>query len=194
VVLAVPAYWQAKHRVNPVPLPRPLTALPTTLDTWRATEGALPAIPMVDFPGSDRLERVYWSPSGARVSLLLIYVPDQSGSRELVGYRTAPLLRGAGISLGSVSVMRSEAREQDTRVVTFAWYDVGGHVTGTPWLAKAQTAWNVITKHRSDATLVAVQARYAPGEPSVSEPELRRFVARMLESLRSTLHDPPIAS
>jgi EpsI family protein len=198
MVLAVPAYWQAKHHVNPVPLPRPLTALPTTLDTWRATEGALPAIPMVDFPGSDRLERVYWSPSGARVSLLLIYVPDQSGSRELVGYRTAPLLRGGtGVSLrapsgGSVSVTRSESREDDAKIVTFAWYDVGGHVTGSPWRAKAQTAWNVITQHRSDASLVAVQARYAPGVASVPEGELRGFVASLLGPLRSTLHDPPL--
>jgi len=199
MVLAVATLWQAKHHVRPVPLPRPLTALPTTLDAWRATEGALPAIPMVDMPGSDRLERVYWSPSGGRVSFLLLYVPDQSGSRELVGYRPAPLLRGGtGVSLrspsgGSVSVTRSEAREDDAKIVTFAWYDVGGHVTGSPWLAKAQTAWNVLTRHRSDAALVAVRARYAPGEAPVPEAELRGLVARMLESLRSTLHDPPSA-
>jgi hypothetical protein len=65
-------------------------------------------------------------------------------------------------------------------------------VTGSPWRAKAQTAWNVITQHRSDASLVAVQARYAPGVASVPEGELRGFVASLLGPLRSTLHDPPL--
>jgi len=197
VALLGVAVWQAKLRIRPAPLLHPLTTLSTRLASWRATEGALPAIPMADIPGSDRLERVYWSPAGARVSVLVLYVEDQSGPRELVGYRTAPLLRGGRtvtvrpLSSGPVTVERSETREADTTLVTYAWYDVGGHVTGSPWMAKARTAWHALTRRRSNAAVIAVRARYAPGEASVSESELRGFVARMIEALRSTLREAP---
>jgi len=64
-------------------------------------------------------------------------------------------------------------------------------VTGSPWAAKARTAWHALTRRRSEAAVVAVRARYVPGQPSVPEPELRAFVARMVEGVRWTLHDVP---
>ena len=184
--------WQARSRITPVPLMVPLTAIPTRVGVWQATEGALPPIPVVEIPGSDRLERVYWSPSGSRVSLLVLYVQDQSGPRELVGYRTAALLRdGTALALnprsGPVKVRRSDEREDGAVVVTIAWYDIDGHVTDSAWEAKVRTAWNVLTRHRSNAALVAARARFAPGEASAREREMLPLIEGMVDGLRATL-------
>ena len=88
-------------------------------------------------------------------------------------------------------VARSELRQDDTTLVTFAWYDVGGHVTGSPWMAKARTAWQALTGHHNQAAVVALQARYGPGGIPVPEPELRAFVARVVEGVRGTIQELP---
>jgi EpsI family protein len=185
--------WEGTMRQTPVPLPRPLSELPRQLGGWSGGEGAADAIPIVLIPGSDRLTRVYESPARLRVNVLVLYVPDQSGNRELVGYRTTPLLLGgAGVTLrprdrAPVEVRRLETVEGERTVVTFAWYDVGGHVTGSPWRAKVQTAWNVLSRGTSGAALVVIRAEYPRGDARDREPSIRAFAERLLESLRSVL-------
>lgn len=185
--------WQAGFKPTPVPLSRPLSNLPLQLGAWRGGQGVPGAIPLVAIPGSDRLERVYLSSSRAAASLLVLYVPDQSGAHEVVGYRTTPLLDGTAVSLragnaGSVEVRRSEIREGERSIVTFAWYDIDGHVTGSPVNAKLRTGWNALARGRSNGALVAVRAEYLSGdEERAGEPELRALVGQILDSLRSVL-------
>jgi len=169
-----------------------LSELPAQLGSWRGEEGIAGAIPVVAIPGSDRLERTYSSPSRFDASVLVLYVADQSGTHELVGYQTTPLVQGAPVWVGSresgkARIRRSETREEGYSIVTFAWYDIDGHVTSSPWDAKFRTAWNVLARGRSNGALVAIRAKYAADEASAREPELRAFVTQMLDSLRSAL-------
>ncbi len=185
--------WEATIRPTPVPLRRPLSELPRQLGTWSGGEAVAGTVPLVAIPGSDRLERVYESPSRFAVSVLVLYVADQSGDRELVDYRTAPLLRdGTAVTFrpqnaGPAEVSRSETLEGEHSVVTFAWYDIGGHVTGSPWNAKLRTAWHFLSRGTSNAALVVIRAESSPEEARQREPEIRSFVERVLESLRSVL-------
>ena len=187
--------WEAAFRPTPVPLAHPLSDLPLQLGAWRGGEGIAGTIPLVPIPGSDRLERIYSSPSGFAANVLVVYVADQSGDRELVGYRTTPLLRGGTTVAvrpriaGPAEVHRSETREHGYSIVTFAWYDINGHVTPSPRDAKVRTAWDALSRGRSNGALVVIRAEYSPDEAATREPELRGFVEQMLDSLRSALRN-----
>ena len=193
LLLAALALWQMRFHIHPVPLPRPLTAVPGQLDTWRATEGALPAFPMDPIRGSMLLERTYWDANGKAISTLVMYVEDQSGPRELVGYATSSLFRyGAPVTLrsgsGTFEARRSAEQDHDDEIVTLAWYDVGGAETSSPAMAKAITAWHALTGGHTEAAVVAVRARFAMGETASREPEMRRFAGLLRDALRPALH------
>jgi EpsI family protein len=185
--------WQAVLRPVPVPLSHPLSSLPLQLGSWAGGEGGANAIPLAEIPGSDRLERAYSPPSRYPANVLVLYVADQSGRSELVGYRTTPLLRdGADVTLrspkaGPVQVRRSEAIEGDRSTVTYAWYDIDGYVTGSPMNAKLRTAWNVLSGRRSNGALIAVRAEYPRDKTRMLEPELRALAVEILDSLRAVL-------
>jgi EpsI family protein len=194
LALAALALWQMRFHIHPVPLPRPLTTVPARIGAWHATEGALPALPVDPIRGSMLLERTYWDPNGAGLGVLAMYVEDQSGPHELVGFATSKVFRyGAKVTLRTASgrvleARRSSEQDRNDEIVTLAWYDVGGVETSSPAVAKAATAWHALTGGHTEAAVVAVRARYPIGETSSREPDLRRFAGLFRDALAPVLH------
>ncbi len=186
----------ARAEPVPVPLARPLYALPATLGEWEmVSSGRLrPEIQNV-LGGDQDLTRRYVRADGTTVSLMLIYWERQSGDRMIHDPETC--LPGAGWSIessggltlreGALPVYRFLAEREDASVLFYLWYVQAGHVQSNT-LERRLAMTKSYFSGRTDGAMVRVLVQLGGREDSDSaESALRSFAETLAPALEGVL-------
>jgi EpsI family protein len=159
--VALGAYLRLYQPI-PVPLKRELNSFPLTIANWTAA-GTPAELPV--YSNSDHeFHRIYHNDSGESLQLYVGYYSFQEQGRELISERTAELDRQASpvavtLSPGvAIQVNRLIQRVNGRSRLILFWYDLNGRVVADRWLAKAHTAWDGLTRWRSNAAIVVVSS------------------------------------
>jgi EpsI family protein len=154
------------HFVRPtaVPLERSFGTFPLRIGGWHGV-GSSPDQLAYRASGADaELARVYENGAGNTIGLYVAYYSYQRQAKELVSYRTDVLHQDAArVTLRLADALDVEVNQvvkQDggrRRLVLF-WYDVNGRVVASPYVAKAYTTWDALTRNRTNGALVVVTA------------------------------------
>jgi EpsI family protein len=181
------------HQVAPVPLEAELGQLPSAIGEWRDA-GAWASSPSVQAGGFDReLSRRYVAPDGSEVELLVGYFEQQRQGHELVGYEVSRLL---SMETGPFAVdLNPDVRVKDFLTsnqgrlhhVTY-WYHLNGRIVSDGYRAKLWTAWDSLTRRRSNASVVIVRTRVSSAAAlDASRVKVRGFLEALVGASRSYL-------
>jgi EpsI family protein len=190
-ILAATIAFERFHHVAPVPLRVEFTLLPSVLAGWRVL-GAPMSPRTVQPAGFDReVSRRYVAPDGTEVELLVGYFERQRQGHELVGYEVSRLL---AMETGPFPVdLRSDVRVKDflTSVrgrlhhVTY-WYVLNGRVVSEGYQAKWWTAWDSLTRRRSNGSVVIVRTPIdSAAALQASRLKVRGFIEALVGATRS---------
>jgi EpsI family protein len=164
IMLASANALGAWREVAPVPIAAELDGFPQQLGSWRATGvAATSGMEALNFDRS--LSRVYSSPDGDEAHVFIGYYGHQTQGRELADYRMRNAL------VGPVTVAQTLRIGDDFRVKDFVtvkggqaqhvtyWYVLDGRIVPEDYQVKLYTAWNSLSRGRSNGAVVVVRAR-----------------------------------
>jgi EpsI family protein len=150
------------YRPRPVALARDVDALSETVGDWKG-EASDPPAEIVRAPGAHHeLNRVYRNAAGRSAHLYLAYFETQARGRKLVSHVTkdwhqrAEPFEIAGPDGSVVLVNRVVTRAGREGRVIFFWYDVGGRVIASRYVAKLASVSDALMRRRDNGAMVAV--------------------------------------
>jgi EpsI family protein len=188
VVLLLTAALGALPRGSAVEPAIPLSRFPASLgDSWvRSTLVRSPVL------GGDRadvaLVRSYTGPSGRTVQLYVGYFGTQEQGREVINQQMLALegdatrlrLTASDLAVPANALLQS-APSAASRYVIF-WYDVNGRLVASGRVGKAWTAWEFVTRGRTNGAVVVITAEIPPGVQSSDVAGEAQAFARLVAS------------
>lgn len=145
-----------------VPTRTPLADLPADIGAWHvdpsSTDRPVQTVVWPIAGATHEVARTY-TDAGRAITLQVSYFDRQAQGRELVGEDSSRLhQRDAAVRLphgdGTFVVREAEVAAATHRRYAMFWYDLNGHITGNRLEAKAWTAWQTLTRMRSNGALV----------------------------------------
>lgn len=201
VVLLIGLWKPAAHALNAPPSDaapqlRPFAAVAP----WHA--GAAPFTewtPALDEPAA-ALHQVFTN-GEAPVGMHLAYYRDQSEQAEAIrgegalannteeAWRRIATER-IDVTLGDLNVhaIRTEYMHPRDRIVAWRWYWIDGHMTASPYAAKAHLAWAKLRGAGDDAAVIVLYTRRTDTGRDADR-RLAEFAAAMSPQLLATLRD-----
>jgi EpsI family protein len=160
-------------RMEEVVLRRPLESLPLQLGRWTALGGSsadraeAPAAIVTAWSGADRkLERVYISEAGERVSVAVYYFAAQRQGREIVSSAASSLHRQASAvkfdGLDDFRFAANMVQWPDRNEVAVFWYDTSGHIEAGEIAAKISTMRRAILSGRTNGAAIVLRTSGNP--------------------------------
>gem|GEM_PF-282150 len=136
-----------------------ISAFPIQLGPWKGRD-VPSAFPIFRDLGADQeISRKYETPAGEAVTLYIGYFEHQDQDKKMTSYKSEGLDEGAiKIRLeyprGSLAVNQSIQRVGSHRMLVLTWYEVDGRMMANRYLAKAYTAWEALTRRKSDGAVI----------------------------------------
>jgi len=178
-ILLIAAAMPLVARSTDVGLARDLEMLPGTLGSWRLVsrdsaemsrlsgirEDLVQSYPestgVLRFAGVDDETSLVYENSSMRLRLYVGYYRRQEQGRELAGDAGQALAAAStpvSLALGSETVTAREVvRTGDgARRGILYWYDVNGRLVSDRYMAKAYTAWDALTRQRTNGAVVMI--------------------------------------
>lgn len=175
----------------------PQLALPPVIVPWQAAPRFIDLQPQFSNPSATLHEA--FQAGDQQVGLYIAYYRNQDYDRKLVTSTNtliAPAnpewqLTGAGTTAGSGQALPAGIRTyefsrkfgvSDSRYQAWQWYWINGWLTSSDILAKALTAWSMLSGHGDDSAVVILYAPKAEAERSLSA-----FSRDMADAIQRTL-------
>jgi EpsI family protein len=153
IVVRKPAQYQMNQ---------PLLNFPYELSAWRGSDLELKDRPFKLSNIDEEILRAYRSVSGERVRLYFGYYASQDNDKKLVYHKLQSLYdstREVSFPINnekSITVNYGSIRNEDTLYEVLYWYEIGGRVISSRYIAKLFTIMMNLTERRSDGGFVAV--------------------------------------
>jgi EpsI family protein len=160
-------FYSASHGEN-TPLPAPLTAFPTSVDSWRTVqEGVIDQDTRDILKADDLMSRFYAGPKGGAELFIAYFKTQRQGQSPHSpknclpgsGWQTVPSETGRvdiPVSGGSININRYVVTKGEAQSVVYYWYQSQGRVIADEFAAKFYLVSDSIRHHRSDTALVRV--------------------------------------
>jgi len=184
-----------------------LGSLPRTLGTWQLAErdrGTADRLSQVSenlveaypasaglrrFPGADDEVSLVYENLTVRVRLYIGYYRRQEEGRELAGEAAQLLARAStpvSLIVGSETIKAREVIASDNRVTQgiLYWYDIDGRIVADTYLVKAHTAWNAVTRRRTNGAVIMITWESRPGAIADGHTEALAFARELVPVLR----------
>jgi EpsI family protein len=187
-------FYERVRADTPVPLRAHLVAFPNEIANWHFDRVGSVLPSLASQANFDQwTSRVYTSPNGTELELLLGYYERQQQGKELGGFELAPVTP-ADFRATTSGVGRARVKDGLTTVkgrtyhLTY-WYLVDGRAVTEGYQAKLWTTLNSITTGRSNGGLLVVARPLGPGETiEASREQILSFVGEVMRA--STVYFP----
>lgn len=195
--LAFPAACSLSGRDEVKPARDSLRLFPTDLESWRASESALPADVEQALGLEDYVLADYVGPQGEQVNFYAAYYASQrkgqsphspqvcipGGGWVISDLRTVPIPLDGQEPLEAVRVVIDRAGE---RALVYYWFDQRGHRLASEYAMKWYLLRDAVVRNRTDGALVRVMTGLARNEDlRAGDERLMRFVRLAAPRLRT---------
>jgi len=173
-------FYSASHGEN-TPLPAPLTAFPSSVDSWRTIqEGVIDQDTRDILKADDLMSRFYAGPKGGAELFIAYFKTQRQGQSPHSpknclpgsGWQTVPSETGRvdiPVSGGSININRYVVTKGEAQSVVYYWYQSQGRVIADEFAAKFYLVSDSIRHHRSDTALVRVVVPIRQNRTQLSE-------------------------
>lgn len=167
-VLLLVTWAVVRFRVSqPVSLAAPSAAFPAVIAGWVGVDAPGVFLAVTQVAPDVLVERRYSNSAGQVYDLYVGYYEQQSQEHEAVSAELNRFHESAvQLALGDgIAVNRAFQRTAAGSAAVYFWYDIDGRILSSRYRAKLSTAWDWLSKSRTNGALVLIVSESRPSEP-----------------------------